>query len=138
MVMNYLNVKIASDVKIASEQEKRIRNALAMRASVFLKKHEMIDYDVYSLFRVYNKKTKQTYTVEIEKNTESEAESEDMIWAECDCPDFQFRIAENAWNIPCKHIYKCLFSLKNNNFIDLVNREVNNMVSKKETMEISI
>ena len=131
--MNCLNTKLTGDIRIASEQEKRIRNALSMHASVFLKEHKLIDYNVYSLFKVYNKKTKQTYTIEIEKEIENT--DENMIWAECDCPDFQFRITEKAWNIPCKHIYKVLYSLKNNTYIDLVNREVS-MVSEKTTLKI--
>ncbi|MFQ6055482.1 MAG: hypothetical protein ACE5J3_05820 [Methanosarcinales archaeon] len=133
MSMNYIDISI-SNMKIAHEQEKRIKNSLKMHASVFLKENKIIDYSQYMVFRVYNKETNKTYTIEIEKNIEDI--KPERIWASCDCPDFMERITNNKWNIACKHIYKSIFSLSQQSYIDLVNRRVT-MPSKTETIKIN-
>lgn len=133
MAMNYVNTVLVSDINIANEQAKRIQNSLRMRAKTFLKEHEIIDKNEYFMFRIHNKDSNSTYTVELEKPIGDNKPK--RVWASCNCPDFMQRISNEAWNIPCKHGYRALFSLKQETYIDLVNRRIS-MPSKTKTVKI--
>ena len=125
-----INLKFSSDIKIATEQEKRYKNMLQLKSNVFLKKSELIDNNIYNFFRVYNKYTKQTYSVAIEYP--AYIQSSRSIYASCDCPDFSQRASK--YSIACKHILKCLQSLKNDSYINLTNM----IVKKERAKEVKI
>ena len=114
-----INIKFSSDIKIATEQEKRFRNMLLLKSNIFLKENKIIDENIYSLFRIYIKKTKETYTVQVEYPAYMQSSS---LFASCSCPDFVQRASK--YSIACKHILKALQAIKNNTFIDLTNMKI--------------
>ena len=118
-----INTKFSTNTEIAVQQEKRYRNALLLKSRVFLKESCIIDKNIYYLFRVYNKDTKQTYTVQVEYPFNVYIQN---IYASCDCPDFVQRASK--YSIACKHILKSIQALKNDNYIDLTSM---NLIKRK-------
>ena len=122
-----IQTKFSSDIKIATEQEKRYKNMLQLKSNIFLKECGLIDDNVYNMFRIYNKNSKATYSVQVEYPANMQSSS---LFASCSCPDFQLRASK--YSIACKHIYKCLQSIESNNYINLLNMNI----KKRKAIEV--